>query len=434
MAITFNGSTLYVSQAEPTANGTVSGFSGSSYTNGYMTYSSDKYYPVGYSAKTYVVRLNFHTSVPITSFSLDITAGPTENTSKTYKHRMVVSTDSTYGTLSASDFATKTPYADIHFSSGSYTTVTLTCSVAIPAGNFYVYIGPNSNNISNNKYSLLFAKESTSSYNKFAYTATNAASYTISYDANGGSGTTDSQTKYAGYSIALRSNGFSAPASTTATRTITLKVDGTTSGTKKVRNTTPKVFNKWNTAADGTGTSYAAGATYSGNAALKLYAQWKNGKTTYGTTTLGTATKSPTSAALTLTLRLQDGLDMTYPLTKTTNYTFSNWNTNSSGTGTAYDSTTAYQFTANTTLHAIFTSNTILPSVELPINITRDGYTFAGWSTSASGTPLLTDTVYHPSQNTTLYAVWSSSGLEEGMYIYRSSDKTWHKVAAFTRG
>lgn len=34
------------------------------------------------------------------------------------------------------------------------------------------------------------------------------------------------------------------------------------------------VFNGWNTKADGTGTNYAAGATYTGNAALTLYAKW----------------------------------------------------------------------------------------------------------------------------------------------------------------
>ena len=34
-------------------------------------------------------------------------------------------------------------------------------------------------------------------------------------------------------------------------------------------------FMGWNTKADGTGTAYAAGATYSGNAALTLYAQWE---------------------------------------------------------------------------------------------------------------------------------------------------------------
>jgi uncharacterized repeat protein (TIGR02543 family) len=33
-------------------------------------------------------------------------------------------------------------------------------------------------------------------------------------------------------------------------------------------------FSGWNTAADGSGTNYAAGATYNGGASLLLYAKW----------------------------------------------------------------------------------------------------------------------------------------------------------------
>jgi hypothetical protein len=40
------------------------------------------------------------------------------------------------------------------------------------------------------------------------------------------------------------------------------------------KSTAPSTFNGWNTKADGTGTPYAAGATYSGGASLILYAQW----------------------------------------------------------------------------------------------------------------------------------------------------------------
>ena len=72
-------------------------------------------------------------------------------------------------------------------------------------------------------------------------------SYSVSYNANGGSGAPGSQTKWYGENLTL--------SSTQPTRT------GYT-------------FAGWNTNSSGTGTNYAAGATYTGNAALSLYAKW----------------------------------------------------------------------------------------------------------------------------------------------------------------
>lgn len=73
--------------------------------------------------------------------------------------------------------------------------------------------------------------------------------YDITYDGNGSTGgSTEPQTKTHNVDLTLRSNGF--------TR------DGYT-------------FTGWNTLADGNGTPYAAGATYTVNADLSLYAQWQ---------------------------------------------------------------------------------------------------------------------------------------------------------------
>lgn len=71
--------------------------------------------------------------------------------------------------------------------------------------------------------------------------------YAVAYNANGGSGSTAGQTKTYGTALTLRQNGY--------TR------DG-------------YAFTGWNTAADGSGTAYAAGASYTANAAVTLYAQW----------------------------------------------------------------------------------------------------------------------------------------------------------------
>ena len=73
------------------------------------------------------------------------------------------------------------------------------------------------------------------------------ASFTVTYDANGGSGAPASQTKEAGVDITLSS------------------AEPLRSG---------YIFTEWNTAQDGTGANYAMGATFSLDADTTLYAQW----------------------------------------------------------------------------------------------------------------------------------------------------------------
>lgn len=72
-------------------------------------------------------------------------------------------------------------------------------------------------------------------------------SYTVSYNANGGSGAPSSQTKYYGKSLTL-------------------------SGIKPTR--TGYTFKEWNTKSDGSGTTYAPSGSYTSNAAATLYAIW----------------------------------------------------------------------------------------------------------------------------------------------------------------
>jgi uncharacterized repeat protein (TIGR02543 family) len=54
------------------------------------------------------------------------------------------------------------------------------------------------------------------------------------------------------------------------TGTTSITISGNTGSLVK----TGFTFNGWNTAADGSGTNYAAGATYNGGASLILYARW----------------------------------------------------------------------------------------------------------------------------------------------------------------
>ena len=80
------------------------------------------------------------------------------------------------------------------------------------------------------------------------YVKATLPTYTVSYNANGGSGAPSSQTKNHDKDLTL--------SSTVPTR----------SGYE---------FTGWNTKSDGTGTSYASSATYSSNSSATLYAQWK---------------------------------------------------------------------------------------------------------------------------------------------------------------
>ena len=85
----------------------------------------------------------------------------------------------------------------------------------------------------------------------FAFTSATSA-YVVNYDANGGSGAPDEQVKDGGSSLTL--------SSTVPTR------EGYT-------------FAGWNTAADGSGTEYEAGAEYTTEDDATLYAQWTEKKT-----------------------------------------------------------------------------------------------------------------------------------------------------------
>ena len=162
---------------------------------------------------------------------------------------------------------------------------------------------------------------------------------TINYNANGGSGTTASQTVAAGESITLKSNGFTAPGAN-------------------------KQFRNWNTKADGTGTSYAANSNFTApanvayNDSLTLYAIWDdvyyiafNANGGSGTMTNQTVARDAATAIKTSTFTRSG-------------FIFRGWNTNASGTGTFYgdgQQVTNLTTTGNTiTLYAIWVEGALL--------------------------------------------------------------------------
>jgi uncharacterized repeat protein (TIGR02543 family) len=201
-------------------------------------------------------------------------------------------------------------------------------------------------------------------------------------------------------------------------------------------------FAGWDTAADGSGTDYAAGASFTmPGANTTLYARWTGVSTAVdynGNTSTGGTVPSTTTAAAGSTTTVSAN---TGTLVKT-GYTFAGWNTAADGSGTDYaaGATVTYPSSGTTTLYAQWTAvlyslsynanggvnstNGATPSQSAnsgatvtlaasTYNPTRAGYTFDGWyttSTGAGGTLYAPGATNYsmPAVNTVLYAKWTA--------------------------
>lgn len=117
------------------------------------------------------------------------------------------------------------------------------------------------------------------------------ATYTITYNANGGTGAPSAQTKTHGTDLTLSSTKPTKSSVTASAYTVTFDANGGTCSTSSLTSTktTSYTFSKWNTNSSGTGTSYSAGATFSTDANTTLYAIYTS-STSYGSITLPTPT------------------------------------------------------------------------------------------------------------------------------------------------
>lgn len=219
--------------------------------------------------------------------------------------------------------------------------------------------------------------------------------YTIKYNANGGSGAPGSQSKIQDTALTL-------------------------SSTKPTR--TGYSFVNWNTKADGSGTAYKAGGSYTANSNATLYAYWNPWKYTIAYNLNGGEgeifSQSKTQDVV-LTLS-------TSKPTKT-GYSFVNWNTKADGSGTTYKAGGTYTANSGATLYAQWSANSYTVTFDvnggttstnsksviydstygtLPIP-TKSGFTFKGWYTSASeGTQITSSTKVSITSAQTLYAQW----------------------------
>ena len=179
------------------------------------------------------------------------------------------------------------------------------------------------------------------------YAAWKANDYTVTYDANGGTGAPAAQTKTKGTNLILSSAQPTHASSSAGSYTVTLNANGgsvSPTSLNAVR-TTSYTFKNWNTAADGSGTGYAPGAAYSTDANVTLYAQWES-KTTTAAVALPTPTRD--------------------------RYVFKGWGTSSTSTSGV---TGSYTPTRDLTLYAIWQS----PDFILPASLTTiEDEAFAG--------------------------------------------------------
>lgn len=228
------------------------------------------------------------------------------------------------------------------------------------------------------------------------------SSWWVGYNANGGTSTPGGFTKWFNENATV-AGAISHNATSPGNYTVSFNGHGgNTPGSLTSKRTTSYSFKNWNTASNGSGTAYNAGATYSANSGATLYAQWNT---------------SESRAAVTL------------PNCTRTNYVFKGWYTAESGGTYIGKNGTSYTPTGNITLHAqwyapytvsynanggsgapgnqvkVYNTNLTLSSTKP----TRSGYSFVRWNTNTSdtGTAYNPGATYSSNANLTLYAIWN---------------------------
>ena len=165
----------------------------------------------------------------------------------------------------------------------------------------------------------------------FTVTVPAWTSYTIKYNANGGSGAPGSQTKWKDQTLTL-------------------------SSTKPTR--TGYTFLGWSTSASATTAAYSAGGSYTANSAATLYAVWKALTYTVKYNANG-GTGAPGNQTKTY------GVALTLSSTKPTrtNYNFLGWATSASATTAAYSAGGSYTANAAVTLYAVWSLAYVKPRI-----------------------------------------------------------------------
>ena len=177
--------------------------------------------------------------------------------------------------------------------------------------------------------------------------------YTISYNANGGSGAPSSQTKKDGETLKL-------------------------SSTKPTR--IGYSFLGWSTSSSATSASYSAGGNFTSNANTTLYAVWS-----INTYTISYNANGGSGAPSSQTKKYNVTLTLSSTKPTRTNYNFLGWSTSSSATSAIYSPGGSFALNSNTTLYAVWSLAYKKPTIQnLTISRCNENGTFTDSGTSVS--------------------------------------------------
>ncbi|MDR0502150.1 MAG: SUMF1/EgtB/PvdO family nonheme iron enzyme [Treponema sp.] len=240
------------------------------------------------------------------------------------------------------------------------------------------------------------------------YTSQSVTAYTVTFDSNG-------------------STGGTVPAAVNAYQNVSITLPGQGNLVR-----TGYTFAGWNTAANGSGTTYAAGSSHTVTGNATLYAKWDaiiNTVTFNANGSTGGTVPSAMSANQNASITLPDKGNLVK-----TGYAFGGWNTAANGSGTAHAAGSSFTVTGNVTLYAKWDViiNTVTfnangstggttpaamsanqyANITLPNqgNLVKTGCIFSGWTAAAdgSGTTYAAGSSFTVTGNVTLYAKWDA--------------------------
>lgn len=255
--------------------------------------------------------------------------------------------------------------------------------------------------------------------------------YTLSYNANNGSGAPSSQSvsvSCKGWSTSntASSASYSCGSSYKPTTNITLYAVWYSNGSATISSTKPTrsgyTFLGWSTSSSASSASYSSGSSIRISSNTTLYAVWKKNPTTSytvnynanggsvspssATVTAGNSVTLPTpSKTATITYNANGGSGA--PSSQNVSLSCSGWSTSSTASSASYSCGSSYKPTANTTLYAVWGKGTTTLSSTKP---TRAGYTFLGWANdkNATSAEFQSGTKVSLKDNVTIYAIWKA--------------------------